>query len=142
MKGVKKAAAIISIIEGALGILGGIIVILVGALFNTFGDMIKDFITTITDDVGYGYNIDWSAIQVIFQTALIFAGIIVLLLAVAKLILGIKFNGNKPNKGIAIALLVLNIVGAMGLLSVAVIVLTIVYLVLLGKHPEAYEQNT
>ncbi|MCL2587741.1 MAG: hypothetical protein FWE31_05955 [Firmicutes bacterium] len=132
MRGIKLTVAIISIIIGAFGILGGVAITIMGAVGAAF-------IADIANDMNFS-----GAVAAIFVSM----GLVVLAISIAYLVLGIKFTSQKPNKGVAIALLVFYIIGSLSLfsfdpviivsslLSVAMAALLIVYLAKLGKQQQ------
>jgi len=130
MRGCKLSVAIITIVIGVLGALGGIFMILWGAL-----------------SWGAASNMErFGALVAFFGAMLVFVGIVALAFGALYLFLGIKFLSHKPNKGIAVTLLVLNILGSLSIFgftwettlvalpSIVCVILLIVYLVKLGKQ--------
>jgi len=132
MRGMKLTVAIISIIQGVLAILGGIGITIMGLMGAAF-------VNDIAGDLNFS-----GTIAVFFAII----GAIALAIGIIFLVLGIKFCSHKPNKGIAITLLVFYIIGAFsviggvetlvaGLISILCVVFLIIYLVKLGKHQPA-----
>jgi len=103
MKGLKIAIAVLTIIE-AVQILGAIgLMWLLGAAMGSAGG------------IGPGY----------FSNLAAFTGIVLGFVAagIFYLVLGIKFLSNKPNKGIAITLLVINVLFVIALLGSSIFLL-------------------
>ncbi|MCL1901650.1 MAG: hypothetical protein FWG51_04565 [Firmicutes bacterium] len=127
MKGVKLAAAIIAIVEGAAAAICGI-------LMAVFAALSVDFFETFLDDISDGWLLDWLST---FKTVFIVIGIVVAVLGLIYLIFGIKFCRDNSKKGTAITLLVFSIL----LGCIPVVVLTIVYLVLHGQQNQNYQSD-
>jgi len=153
MRGFKLTVAVLTIIEGAFAILGGIAAIVIGSLLRAL-----DWNWDWESILGNGYqdvrdtlpNFDFA---IFMSTVLIVGGIIAIGLGIMFLIFGIKFCSHKPNKGIAITLLVFNAIGlvalfippfAGGVIAALNLAFLIVYLVKLGKHnqPPAFPTNS
>lgn len=132
MRGFKLTTAIVTIIESIFITIGGIGVIMIGVLgAGFFGDVFAS--VGLEDALGMIGSI---------MAIVVIVGVIILALGILFLVLGIKFCSHKPNKGIAITLLVFNILGAFsvftyafsGIVSIVMVVFLIIYLVLLGKQ--------
>lgn len=127
MKGVKLAASIISIVEGAASVISGIMVTIFGAVgVDFFVDLLNDYIF----DGGLD-RIFPDSIKIVF----IVIGAIFAVLGLLYLIFGIKFCSDKSKKGTAITLLILSVL----LCNIPVLVLTIVYLVLLAQQNQNHQ---
>jgi len=99
------------------------------ALSSTFQSIFDEMM------VDFGMSMDISSLIAV-------AGGVMIALGAVFLFLGIKFCSRNPNKGIAIALLVIYIIGALsiltdpmlGVLPLILAILLVVYLVKLGKQ--------
>jgi len=130
MNGQKRAAAVLAIIEGAILILAAIGIFIFVAVFKNAG---ADYMDLLVYD-RYGDMLENGIIGI-----MITFGIVALALGVAEVILGAKFCSNKPNKGIAITLIVLSASRAIAgsPFAIAKLILLILYLSKLGKSEVA-----
>jgi len=94
MRGYKLTAAIFTIIQGVLGTLGGLAMIILGIVM----------MASRTTEGAWAELAN--ALGTFFGAIFLFLGIVTMGFSILFLVLGIKFTSHKPNKGIAITLLV------------------------------------
>ena len=96
MRGMKLAVAIITIVRGSIYALSGLMLLFLGMIAGVSGSN------------NYFGNLVVGIVGFVFM----FLGLIFIGFAALYLVLGIKFCGQKPDKGIAITLLVLSSIEA------------------------------
>ena len=132
MRGVKLTVAIITIILGSIATLAGVGLTFMGLMWGAIGAQLA----------GTELEAIFGAFGSAIGAMILFGGLIVLAISIILIVLGSKFCSRKPNKGIAITLIViygletLSLLGGnpAGILGAAMLALCIVYLVLLGKQ--------
>ncbi|MCL2756439.1 MAG: hypothetical protein FWE45_05345 [Firmicutes bacterium] len=135
MRGCKLTVAIITIIQAVFAIAGAVFTLVVGIIF-----------VAGTNQDATGWEALGNALGALLGAFMIGASVVALPFGIIYLILGIKFTSRKPNRGIAITLIVLNALTVFGvftfepagittgLFGIAMIVLTSIYLSKLGKY--------
>jgi len=145
MKGFKKTVAILAIVQGALSILGAVVCMILVVVFrrgrifhygeNSIG---KDFV----EDPGIWPDVFRDGLIPILTGLMVFAAIVSLAFGITYIILGKKFFSEKPDKGIAIAIIVFGFLN-LSVLSIVSIVYTFIYLSKLNGQtsPQALANN-
>ena len=138
MRACKLIVAILTIIEGIGVIIGGVGIAILGFFWQSFEK-------AVLQEMGFAGNIFGGFIAIIASLIMI----ICVAVGIVFLVLGIKFCSTKPNKGIAITLIVLYGLAVLGLtfstgfggiLVIAQLALSITYLVLLIKSEKNQPQ--
>ena len=161
MRAIKLLVAICTILIGIGLLLGALAIIGLGFVFVAGLGILGTVAESVTDVFAQMGALFLGIVGVV----LIVAGIACLIVGVLWLVLGVKFTSRKPNKGIAITLIVFYLIGsaslfdgiavlmngsvtmsdglitlAMGGFCVLMVVFLILYLVLLGKRGSQFDQ--
>jgi len=126
LRGYKVTVAVLAIVQGALLILVGILLIAMRAISNNVFDEFRD-----SGDMMFPSSF--------FYSVLTFMGVMLLALGIVYIILGIKFTSHKQDKGIAITLLVFCFLG-LNVITIIMIVFLFIYLSKLG-NPQGVVHN-
>jgi len=132
MKSYKKTVAILMIVQGALMLFGA------GMLILTFNVFVRAFKRASGVDDGFNFDKSEPVIDLtgFFAGMLVFIIVLLVVIGIVYVMLGKKFLSGKPDRGIAITILVFCFM-SMNIISILCIIFAIMYLVKLGE----YEKN-
>jgi len=158
MRAVKVIIAIITTIIGIAITIGAVAIIGFGVVLIIGAAGVGNTLDSMVNSLGDAFRQIYAVMAAFFGVILIFVGLVAIVPGIIYLILGIKFFSGRPNKGIAITLIVFYFLGIGGtgltladgimfetligtIFFGAMIALLVLYLVLLGKKEKQGEQQ-